>query len=135
MDDKLAHLQMLQGIITRMNGNSFLLKGWTVTLVAALFALAAEKTVPYFVYLTYFPLIMFWILDGYFLRQERLFRELYDHVRGLSRNAITFSMDTSIVASKVANWRDTCLSKTLLVFYGTIFAAVVLVTLILIARA
>src|SRR6266581_4267715 len=109
MDNKIAHLQMIQAVITRMASNSFLLKGWTVTLVAALFALAAAKVVPYFVYLAYFPLIVFWILDGYFLRQERLFRRLYDRVRILSIGAIDFSMDTSAFTSEVEPWRDTCL--------------------------
>ena len=41
MQSKLAHLQLVQAVITRMGSNSFLLKAWSVTLVAALFALAA----------------------------------------------------------------------------------------------
>jgi len=36
MEQKLAHPQMIHGVINRMAGNSFLLKGWSVTLVAAL---------------------------------------------------------------------------------------------------
>src|SRR3989442_11030890 len=124
MDNKIAHLQMIQAVVARMAGNSFLLKGWTVTLVAALFALAAAKAVPYFIYLAYFPLIVFWVLDGYFLRQERLFRRLYDQVRALSPGEIDFSMDTSPFASDVAGWRDTCVSNTVLLFYGSIFGAV-----------
>ena len=44
MDRQLTHLQMIQAVITRMAGNSFLIKGWSVTLVAALFALAAADT-------------------------------------------------------------------------------------------
>jgi len=32
---------MIQAVINRMASNSFLLKGWTVMLVSALFALAA----------------------------------------------------------------------------------------------
>ena len=78
---KLAHLQMIQAVVTRMAGNSFLIKGWSITLVAALFALAAANTNELFIYLAYFPTFMFWALDAYFLRQERLFRKLYDHVR------------------------------------------------------
>ena len=40
MESKIAYLQMIQAVIARMAGNSFLIKGWSVTLVAALFALA-----------------------------------------------------------------------------------------------
>ena len=44
MESKIAYLQMIQAVIARMAGNSFLIKGWSVTLVAALFALAAANT-------------------------------------------------------------------------------------------
>ena len=132
MKSKLAHLQMLQAIVSRMSTNSFFLKGWTVTLVAALFALTAVKSNPYFVYLAYFPLISFWILDGYFLWQERLFRNLYDRVRVATEDSIDFSMDTSFVAAQAGSWRDACFSKTLKIFYGTVFGAVFVVVIILI---
>ena len=61
---------MVQAVITRMAGNSFFIKGWSVTLVAALFALAVANTSPSFVYLAYFPTFMFWALDAYFLRRS-----------------------------------------------------------------
>ena len=80
-ETKIAHLQMIQAVITRMAENSFMAKGWTVTLVTALFALAAVDANRFFVYVAYLPAVMFWALDAYFLRQERLFRKLYDQVR------------------------------------------------------
>lgn len=42
-EDLLKHLEFIQYIINRMAKNSFLLKGWTVTIVAAFFALAAQN--------------------------------------------------------------------------------------------
>ena len=50
METRVAHLQMIQAVITRMAGNSFLIKGWSVMLVAALFALASANTNELFVY-------------------------------------------------------------------------------------
>ena len=44
MEQKLAHLRMIQAVITRMAPNSFQTKGWSIILVAALFALAAAGT-------------------------------------------------------------------------------------------
>ena len=44
MSDKQAHLEMIQGIVNRLSHNSFLLKGWSVVLVSAMFALAAKDT-------------------------------------------------------------------------------------------
>ena len=44
MEPKIAHLQMIQAIITRLGQNSFLVKGWSVGLISALFALSASNT-------------------------------------------------------------------------------------------
>jgi hypothetical protein len=67
MEKKTKHLEMIQGIINRLSTNSFLLKGWSVVLVASLFALSAPQSQVAFVYLAYIPAVMFWGLDGYCL--------------------------------------------------------------------
>lgn len=130
MQKKLKHLEMLQNIIDRMAGNSFSLKGWSVVLVSALFALAASDSNTYFVYLAYLPSMMFWILDGYFLWQERLFRKLYDRIRTAPESEIDFSMDTSSVRGEVSSWIGTTFSRTLLIYHGTILGVVVVITVI-----
>ena len=127
MDNKRAHLEMIQGVINRLSSNSFLLKGWSVVLVSALFALAAEGSNVSFVLIAYFPAVIFWGLDGYFLHQERLFRALYDHVRILAEEKIDFSMNTSLVKESVATWSEVTLSKTLVPFHGVVIASVVFV--------
>ncbi len=129
-DKKHAHLEMIQGVVNRLSTNSFLLKGWTVLLVSALFALAAGNSKVYFVYLAYFPAIAFWVLDGYFLWQERLFRALYDHVRRLKEEDVDFSMDTLVVRNRVRPWSDVIFSMTLMIFHGTVFASIVIVMLL-----
>lgn len=133
MDKKQTHLQMIQAVVNRLSQNSFLLKGWSVVLVSALFALSANNTKVYFIYLAYFPAIVFWILDGYFLKQERLFRGLYDHVRGLEEENIDFSMDTSIVLDKIENWYLVGTSKTLFLFHGTITLSIFVVMIIVLS--
>ena len=127
MENKQSHLGMIQGVVNRLSHNSFLLKGWSVILVSAMFALAAKDAKVVFIYLAYFPAISFWGLDGYFLHQERLFRALYDHVRSLDEKDVDFSMNTSIVKEKVASWSAVTLSKTLVVFHGVILATIILV--------
>ena len=89
----------------------------------------------YFIYLAYFPLISFWVLDGYFLWQERLFRSLYDHVRLLNEDQIDFSMDTSIVKDEVKPWSEVILTMTLLLFHGTVFVSILVVMFIAISIA
>ncbi len=130
MENKRAHLEMLQGIINRMAGNSFLIKGWTITLVAALFALAQKESNPTFMYLAYFPALIFWALDAYYLWQERLFRKLYDKVRAAEEKSIDFSMNTSVVTSETGGIVKTLFSQTLLAFHGVIVASIILILLI-----
>ena len=94
MADKEKHLEMIQDCISRMARNSFLLKGWTVTLVSALAALAAKDSDVHFLITACFPVLMFWVLDAYYLWQERLFRKLYDDVRIKQADQIDYSMST-----------------------------------------
>ena len=98
--DKTAHLEMIQNVVNRLSQNSFLLKGWTVVLISGLLALGAVGSESLFVYLAFFPVLAFWWLDAYFLREERQFRALFDRVRKLEEADIDFSMDTSKVSSK-----------------------------------
>ena len=130
-ETKIAHLQMIQAVITRMAGNSFMVKGWTVTLVAALFALAAVDANRFFVYVAYLPAVMFWALDAYFLRQERLFRKLYDHVREAKDRTVDFSMSTH--PFDVGTTWSVAWSRTLFLFHGTITTTIIVVMLVLVA--
>lgn len=125
MEKKLKHLEFIQLAINRMASNLFLLKGWTVTMIAAIFALAAKESEDFYFALAYFPTLMFWLLDGYFLSQERRFRSLYDHVRNLDESAIDFSMDTQpFKAMPLRNkWLHALFSPTLLIYYGVLVAA------------
>src|SRR5215831_11819226 len=81
-ENTIKHLQLIQAVITRLAQNSFAYKGWAITLVAAIFALAVKEVrSPYLLIVALLPTIAFWGLDAYYLRQERLFRALYNAVR------------------------------------------------------
>lgn len=131
MESKLKHLEMIQGVINRMAGNSFLLKGWSVTLTSALFALAAKDSNSFFVYLAYFPCVTFWSLDGYFLHQERLYRKLYQAVSRKQPSEIDFSMNATTFENEVDSWCSTCFSITLRIFHGTVFGTIAIIMLIM----
>ncbi len=130
MDGKIKHLEMIQGVINRMASNSFVLKGWTVVLISALFALAARDSNKLYIYLAYFPSLAFWVLDGYFLRQEKLYRKLYDKVRNTKESDIDFSMDTTLLTKEVHTWSEVILSVTLSVFYGASILTILLVMMV-----
>jgi len=57
------HLQMIQRIIDRMAENSFQLKGWTVTLAAALKVFLKGEARPAWLFVPSLPVIAFWLLD------------------------------------------------------------------------
>ncbi len=116
---RLKHLEMLQQVITRMTSNSFLVKGWSVTLLSAILVMTAKDKVYAMGWVAVVPIAAFWLIDGFFLREERLFRKLYDCYRSQPQDTPTdFSMDTSIVAKGVGSWGKMMVSKTLLIFHG-----------------
>ena len=118
MQNKQKHLEFIQGVINRMASNLFFLRGWTITLIAALFALFVKGSDTHYIFIVYFPVIIFWILDGYFLSQERLFRALYDDVRKLDEREIDFSMDIDkYKEDNKKKWLYSMFSATLLCFY------------------
>ena len=119
MDKKLKHLELVQGVINRMANNSFMLKGWAVTLVAGIFALAGKDTGKLYFLVAYVPVLVFWGLDAYYLLQERLYRSLYDKVRQIDEGEIDFSL--RVTMQEFNNDRNTysncLLSSTELWFY------------------
>jgi len=118
MEKKLKHLEFLQLAITRMNVNSFLLKGWAVTLVSALFALAAKDANVKYVFISYIAIPVFWILDGFYIAVERRYRGLYNEVASKHEDEIDFNMDASIYNKDDATWISGIFSSTLAIFYG-----------------
>jgi hypothetical protein len=118
IEPKIRHLEMIQTIINRMAGNLFFLRGWAVTLIAALFALSAKDTNHTYIFIAFFPAFIFWIFDGYFLSQERRFRDLYNKVREIPEKDIDFSMNTKDFKKKERNsWFNAFCSPTLSGFY------------------
>jgi hypothetical protein len=124
-ENKLKHLEFIQNVITRMASNSFLLKGWSVTLVSAIFALAAKDANRGFAIVAYLPIIMFWILDGYFLSQERQYRAHFNDVA--ASNTDDFGMDASRFNEGKNTWCSCFFSKTLSIFHITLILVALIV--------
>lgn len=119
MEEKMKHLEMIQGVINRMASNSFMLKGWAVTLVAGIFALVGNDAEKIYYIIAYIPIIVFWGLDSFYLLQERLYRGLYEKVRILDNSDIDFSMKATEAefGSEVNNLFSCIISETELYFY------------------
>lgn len=120
-----THLTLIQTNIGRLATTSFLIKGWSVTLVAAIFALAAKDSNPAFVLIAYFPAIMFWLLDGYFLGMERRFVAMYNAAS--TGNVSNYEIQPHNFTDKRASMSGACFSRTILLFHGSILATILLV--------
>lgn len=127
MEKKLKHLEFIQNVITRMNSNSFLIKGWSITLVSALFALAAKDANINYVLISYIVIPVFWFLDGFYISQERQYRDLYKEVTSKDDTAIDFSMNASGFCKGDRTWLAGVFSKTLIPFYGISVATTLIV--------
>lgn len=95
--------------------------------------MAATTANPRFLLVALLPALTFWGLDAYYLRQERLFRKLYDAVRKgtpTDPGMGPFSMDTSAFNGQVASWWRTCGSKKVAWLYGPMVAAILATTAI-----
>ena len=74
----IAHLKIMQGVISRMARNSAISKTWCVTLVAAIMILVARTGTPAFALIAFLPVVLFMFLDTYYLGLEKAFRRSYD---------------------------------------------------------
>jgi hypothetical protein len=130
-EGQIKHLEFIQAVVARLARNSFTYKGWAITLVAAVFALTTKTENSRFLLVAGVPAIFFWGLDAYYLRQERLFRHLYDAIRQMPLdkwNGSPFVMDTSPYADKVSSWFRICWSGTIAWLYGPMVLLVGIVT-------
>src|ERR1700748_2595485 len=99
-EEKTKHLEFVLKIIERMAANSFYLKGWTITLNAAMIALVIKNQFNYGAVVGLVITYFFWILDAYYLSLERKYRLLYDQLRTNLELLGNFSLDISHIRSK-----------------------------------
>jgi hypothetical protein len=127
-EDRRHHLQLVQGVVTRLATNSFLVKGWSLTVASALFGFGATRSEKPLVALGLLVAVVFMILDAYYLFLERAFRNLYDDIR---RDRIElFSLDYTKTLVGTPLWRvkllgvlSTLGSGSIWLFYGPLLGA------------
>lgn len=131
-------IDLIQSCITRMAQNSFMVKGWLITILAVVFALLPERVNLRFLCLLSFIIILcFWYLDGFFLKAELLYRWKYEWVISQRLNSTEYVFDLNPYNKKM--WLPNTdneekaepsiigvmFSKTLLPLYLPLFALVV----------
>lgn len=132
----MKHLEFIQATITRMNQNSFQIKGWMITIVSALLALYANSENVVYILVAIVPAIIFWFLDAYYLQQERKFRGVYNDVAGLtseeSRVEIRdFEMPIQKYQCGKCCYFNVLLSKTIFPLYGIVIGGLLVASIML----
>lgn len=89
-------IDLIQACINRMAQNSFMVKGWMISLIAVMVALLPEKLgldIKVLCIVAFAVTICFWYLDGYFLKTEQLYRWKYAWVIKNRPNTLEYVYD------------------------------------------
>lgn len=130
-------IDLIQACITRMAQNSFVCKGWVLTLTAALLALSKDE-LPHCVtgiVMIYFS-ICFWGLDAFFLQQEKKYRGKYNWVikNRMTDERFMFDLNPNneimTDTKEKIKFLNVMFSKTLLPMYLVILALSVIYTVV-----
>jgi len=76
----IAHLNMLQAIVTRLAGNSAQCKTWCVAIVSALLGLAGATKSGRIAAAAIIPIVVFGFVDAAYLANEKAYRDLYNRI-------------------------------------------------------
>ncbi len=129
-EDKRKHLEFIQAVINRMASNSFLFKGWSITIIAGIAAFAAKDSNSALIMVPIVSTLLFWSIDAYYLMLERSFRNLYEGIASSPVTTINYSMKPNGISFKA--WLKTFFGRPMLIlFYGTVLAMLIVLALII----
>ena len=131
-EDKRKHLELIQGVVNRMASNSFLFKGWSITIIAGISAFAAKDSNTALMAVPIVSTLLFWSVDAYYLMLERAFRNIYNKVTKLKPEKIDYSLTPDKDDRSFGCWLKTFFGRPVLVlFYGTVLIMLILLVLML----
>lgn len=125
-ENKNKHLDFIHNTINRMSGNSFLIKGWTISIISVLFIFTDKELNEEFLLISILAVVVFWYLNAFFLQHERKFRAVYDKVRLLSEGEIDFSMSTDDFKNGKFSLLSAFFGKTIWPLYFGILTMIVI---------
>lgn len=126
------HLKLVQGVITRMAGNSAQMKMWAVSLVTAVFVFSGLADNPHWLVGVggCVPVIALWGMDARYLHLERCYVKLYEAVVA-GRKMTPFELDYRPYATEVDSIWRVALSWSVGIFYGFLLAMIIVLLVIL----
>ncbi len=111
-EELIAYLNMIQGVILRMANNSFLIKGWSISLTTAMLAVAAGTKSELFCIISIIPVLLLWWLDAFFFYQEKKYRDIYDYAKSdvLKRDEL-YSLDPNLLLDRSEEKKQEILTR------------------------
>lgn len=128
-ESRIRYLEAIQRVIDRLSNTSFILKGWAVSLVAGLMALAASGSNQGYVLIAYIPTVVFWVLDAYFLMMERQYRKLFKEKMDLSQKLEQFTLKRD--KANFTMFGEAFLSITMLLTYIPLIVSTLIVMFVI----
>lgn len=135
VNDNIVHkeIDLIQSCISRMAHNSFLIKGWTVSLVAVVLALGDKiANLTYLCLILLVPVWSFWYLDAFFLHTEKKYRKMYEWVltnRRAGNTDFLYDLNPNRFSKEVDTIKQVMFSITLKPFYAIPFIIILLILL------
>jgi hypothetical protein len=123
---RVKHLEMIQAVIARFGGYGPTLKNYCITLTTALCGFAVTLQSPSLIFVSLLPVMLFAVLDAHYLRIEKRFRDLFDHVREEDWNRFpTFKisltdMQKPSLVSVLTNW-------SIVIFYAPLAVVILII--------
>lgn len=135
-DELFKEIDLIQACIERMSKNSFMLKGWALTIFAGVCAFLKMEVLNntwLLLSTVAIPFFCFWLLDAYFVQTERKYRKLYEWVireRKAGNEELQYDLNPQRFKKDVGCLCQTMFSKTLVFFYGIPMVVVLLYLII-----
>ena len=131
-----TYLGYIQATISRMGQNAFQAKTWCITVVTALLVFFLEKSPECSKSITIYVLagvvILFCLLDTYYLYLERGYRKLYKIAAGLepaAENLFDYDMQIPKIGRGIREYGKAFLSVSTGLFYGLIIVLLIVLRL------
>ena len=123
---KYKHLELIQGVVSRMARNSIHVKTWTVSIVTAVYVFSGLSDDPHWLIAVggCIPIFAFWYVDAKFLQLERCYVGLHDAVVN-GKQALAGDLNYRTYIQEVDSVFAVAMSWSVSIFYGILLILMV----------
>jgi type IV secretory pathway TrbD component len=127
-DNKIKHLEFIQGVIERMAAESARMKRFALISGAVIMSTATATNTWYLAVVGVLIWFVFWAMDAKYLTQERWFRDLYDHVRQ-PETPVDFSISPNAEIKDRNHLSEALVGWSIWPFYSSLIAISLLIAI------